>query len=258
MEELSCSRYFPVLTDHQEDTHDFLFIITSPEEEKIVNDLRALFSEDITNQRINVNIIHSTDVTQRTMIHCAPMKKDRTCLVSPPVEPSRISTTFPKHLPFQLSSLAEFVNTQATLFRHPMDGTLTSFGSYVEQLKRELFTITQSREECSKIPFASIVHDPLLFVKEYWLKQRPVIVEGFPLHLCEEIHTTNESTSLSSSRCLLELLLSQYGEKSVGVKLSPSTDFEGTIHTSPIHPNPSLLHIFLPNCFTSSNTKRYR
>lgn len=225
---MACSQ-FPVFSDHQEGTHDFLFIITSPEEEKIVNDLRALFSDDITNQRINVNIIHSTDVTKRSMIHCAPMKKDRTCLVSPPVEPTRISTMFPKHLPFQLSSLVEFVNTQATLFRHPVDGKLTSFGTYVEKLRNELFTVTKSREECNKIPFASIVHDPLLFVQDYWLKQRPVIVEGFPLHLCQGLHTTNESISLSSSRCLLELLRSQYGEKSVGVKLSPSTDFEGTV-----------------------------
>ena len=233
VEDLSCSHHFSVLFDHNEDTHDFLIVVTSQEDEIVVKELRALFSDDLTSQRINVKVIHSTDATKRSMIHCAPMKKDRTCLVSPPVEPKRISTSFPKHLPFELSSLAEFINAQAILFRNPVDGSLTSFGSYVERLQSELFSVTQHREECSRIPYSSIVNDPLVFVQEYWLKQRPVIVEGFPINLCQGIHTTNESTSLSSSRCLLELLVSQYAEQSVGVKLSPSTDFEGNSNTLP-------------------------
>ena len=252
-EELSCSRHFSVLADYNDEiTHEFLIVVTSQEDEIIVNELRALFPEDMTSQQINVNVIHSTNATKRSMIHCAPLKKDRTCLVSPPVEPSRMSTTFPEHLPFELSSLAEFVNAQAHLFRNPVDGTFTSFGSYVERLQRELFVVTQPREECRKIPYSSIVNDPLLFVQEYWLKQRPVIVEGFPLTLCQGIPMTNEATSFSSSsRCLLELLLKQYAEKSVGVKLSPSTDFEGHRSYQPTHPlNTYHFHLPSPSRYT--------
>ena len=206
--------------------HVFFFV-----SHDVLDTVRRVFREEIARGMVAFEL--SSSLVGLDAVHCAPLKVDRSCLVKPPVPPSREATPYKPPEPieqFNAAAAVEFINTRATLFRQ-LDGRLTAFGAFMAGLGGPHLhgphSATFSRQ-CDRIPFASLIDTAAgstggvgTFVHDYLLRQRPVIITGFPT----AFGATNGNGDGNGT--LLELLLSRHGDDTVGVKLSPSADFEG-------------------------------
>lgn len=159
-------------------------------------------------------------------VHFAPITKDRSCLVSLNVEETRIFTVMPiinvssSHL---LEEMVNFTNVKANVFRD-INGEANPPGKLLA--RNFLFDISVDNQSCPWVEYRDVAR---LFASEFWLPQRPVVIRNYPIaDITTPMETQNGSTSTVVNRnAATWKLLQSFGQKKVGVKLSPNNDFEG-------------------------------
>jgi hypothetical protein len=159
------------------------------------------------------------------IVYYAPIKHDRSCLLPPPAPPQREATEFQAD---SATEIVNFISRKARLHRD-IHGNMDPFGEYIHTLHNNLFTIPdqsstipRSYVQCETIDY----HDMMVtntstntFIQDYWLRQRPVIINNFP-------------SAMQDRDASIQTLLRRYGSEQVGVKLSPSAEFEGIDNAS--------------------------
>lgn len=179
-----------------------------------------LFSSDpILHQHVlhlkEVTFVHDRDVClishhysladSTQFIYWTPLSRDRSCLVSPPIAPERVQIHY--HGDLNLNDLVKFINQKALKFRK-LNGTLNLLGEVIESRIRQMYRISVG-DTCDRIDISEL--NESTYLENYLTIQRPVVIENF-------LDLKNLS--------LLNLLSSHLNQK-VGVKLSPSAEFEG-------------------------------
>lgn len=152
----------------------------------------------------------SEEATRTCVKHYAPLKEDLSCLIPPPVAPTRKESTIAS-VSVGEDEILRWANKMVHAFREA-GGNLTSTGNYVrdELNPRNLFTINSLNPAvCEVISKEEAVRR---FRKDYWFKQRPVVIRDL-------------SSAPSAEK--LGHVLRGVGQEVVGCKLSDSADFEG-------------------------------
>lgn len=136
--------------------------------------------------------------------------KDRSCLIRPPNAASHQAVPYKGDL--SIDSLVRFVNEGCGAFRS-VQGTLTSAGLRRESILRNLYRVSKDADgtECLRIKMP----DASVFVRDYLLRSKPVVVEGATNAWPAKTKWTNE------------FLVEKYGDRVVHVKLTPDGNFEG-------------------------------
>ncbi len=189
---------------------DHVFLLNHPSDSSLFDDFESLWSDDD-----KVTITRGAFVGQPDgWIHLSPVPIDRACLLPPPVPPTRIVTPFSGEL--KLSNLVDFANTQAGTFKTSTSGKSSSaLGDAVRSAEESLFTIQHNTDQesipCARVHADELLRNPNLFIEEYWMRHKPVIIEGY----------------LKPTSRPLGDILSHHGGKVMGTKLSDSSDFEG-------------------------------
>ena len=156
------------------------------------------------------------------LTHFAPIEFDLSCLLSNPSRQNRVQTVYNPSTHFNnignsfidinsplVESLVDFINQQSNSFRFS-NGSHNEVGKLLSET--ELFqTNSLESDTCRHIDYNELMTNPNVFIEEYWLPQRPVVIENYPVNI-----------SISSISHLLPFLNSR-----VGCKLSPSNDYEG-------------------------------
>ncbi len=139
-------------------------------------------------------------------IHLSPIPVDRTCLIPPPVSPTRKITSYVHD-----QHLLDFLNNRTGKFVNS-DGDKSVLGKAVDaaEASMHIFNKENIANECATVDAVDLLMDKDLFLSEYWLKQRPVIIENY-----------------LTSQVSVDSILKKHGDIKVGVKFSDSSDFEG-------------------------------
>eukprot|EP01041_Mallomonas_annulata_P007663 gene7664-15684_t len=178
----------------------------------IFNSLKTAFAKE-PNIRI---IISKCNNCSTSIVHLSPVPHDRSCLLPPPMPPVRIQTTY--NGPIGLMEIMTFINSKTNSFRTP-GGDISPLGRWIYKTASSL-TNASSEAVCARIHHSELTSD--VFLSSFWFRQRPLIIEGFPLPTT----STGTTTSLDKDKDVLEVLQS-YLDEEVGVKWSPSEEFEG-------------------------------
>ena len=163
----------------------------------------------------NVHIIQGTYPSLPTgWNHLSPVPFDRSCLLPTPVKPSRTVSTFAgnNETPEKnKKDLLGFLNEKTFCFR-TKDGELSSLGKSVYAAEESMtsYSANLQNSDCDVVDAASFMADSELFLSEYWLKQRPVII-----------------TNYLTSSVPINDIVQDHEDFIVGVKLSDSSNFEG-------------------------------
>lgn len=150
-----------------------------------------------------------------------------------------------------ISSIIEFINIKSNSYRM-LNESLSSFGAIIRDQTENLFQINSSEsttptlkstneshtdtgfgwksgllspQVCTRIDYEQIKLHPELFINQYWLPQKPVIITNFPAKSVSKTSCTSSISTESVNSILGDIL--SVGHKKVGVKLSPTRDFEG-------------------------------
>jgi hypothetical protein len=207
----------------------------SPKHVEIWQKTLVSFSEE---DNLFINLRASTEQHSFSVIHYAPVPVDRTCLVKPPYPLERIRSVFTDNYADH-AAVVEFINVQTGSYRN-LNGSISGFKSYLNELLKDQHRTkisssndSESSSKCDRISFESLQQNPLHFIQQYWLKQRPVIVEQFPSiyhgrkgERCSESNDDDYSDVGVDDHGVLDAL-SAFLDDRVGTKLSPSDNFEG-------------------------------
>lgn len=158
-----------------------------------------------------VVVLKHIKASKECVKHHAPLKEDLSCLIPPPVAPTRKETSLSS---VSEEEVLEWANKRVHSFRNSK-GDLTDVGRYIndEFKANNLYTISalEPNMMCDIISKEEAVQ---LFRKDYWYKQRPVVIKDY------------QSDGPISAESL-ERVLRSVGKEIVGCKLSDSADFEG-------------------------------
>ena len=159
-----------------------------------------------------------------------PAEIDRECLMTPlPTGPGQDSNIFTITSNTDTSAVVDFVNQHCHTFRD-VDGDLNHHGLHERYIQQNLFSVSslkdhvksenafpESEEPAKAMPECERVEVDMWdhFFMDYLQLSRPVIITN-------AMKTWNASRKWSN-----EFLKRKFGDKSVHIKLSPSTDYEG-------------------------------
>lgn len=149
--------------------------------------------------------------------HFSPIVHDLSCLVPPPSPPDREQEVYSGSR--DLESILNFINLKTEKFLS-VSGDHTNVGKNVDYITDNLFKVhgrSRIAEKCARIDFYDL--NASHFAREYWFKQRPLVIENFPTRVTPQ--------SLHSDRSSIMNILQSFYHAKVGVKLSPSREFEG-------------------------------
>ena len=148
---------------------------------------------------------HPSETISPQLLHWSPIPRDRSCLVSPPILPDRERTEFQGN--WNLDELVTFINQQTFKFRKH-DGTLNLLGEATESRLKQMYRVSFN-DTCDRIDISEL--NQSTFLEKYLTIQRPLVIENF----------------LNKKNISLLHLLASHLQRKVGVKLSPSSEFEG-------------------------------
>ena len=148
---------------------------------------------------------HLTSQLNTHLIYWSPIPLDRSCLIHPPMPPERTQSVY--HGDMNLEAIAHFINENALKFRN-IDGSLSPLGESIEASLQQMHRVSNG-DTCDSVDLSDLKSS--IFEQNYLVPQRPLIIRNF-------MNVANMS---------LINLLSHYLSRKVGVKLSPSSSFEG-------------------------------
>lgn len=99
--------------------------------------------------------------------------------------------------------------------------------------EKEEVASTSTANQCAQVSSQALLEDPEMFLREFWLKARPVVITDYLTGPSATATGTGTASSGSNSSgritdpAVLVAALSAHYNKSMGVKLSDSMDFEG-------------------------------
>lgn len=223
-----------------------VFVFENPECPPASHDVLGLALQILTTatreERERVAIACNSTAGPPRVVHWAPVSHDRTCLVPPPSPPER--PTPPAIFVGDLSDttvLLRWVNEQANLFRGP-DGSLTEAGLLLSHASANLYEVPAAPHAgagnaavasvtlCDRVPFSELTE--ARFFEQYLLRQRPVVVTGFPARALEQDGEEEEEEEEEGTSSPVLKALRPFLSLRVGTKLSPSVAFEGV---EPLH-----------------------
>ena len=179
-----------------------------------------LFSSDIILHQLifhlkEVVFVHERDIcfishnhsdsNSPQLIYWSPLPHDRSCLVAPPVPPEREQALYQGG--FNVDTLTSFINQNSFKFRQT-DGTLSVTGKLIAFTLPKLHRVS-SEAICDRIDISELKEST--FLRNYLTLQRPLVIEKF----------------IDFKNISILHLLSDHLKQKVGVKLSPSSEFEG-------------------------------
>ncbi len=155
-----------------------------------------------------VVIEESLQTANASLVHLSPVPVDLTCLLPPPIEPSRTWKVYEGT--HDEDSILQWMNSAAHTFRTD-EGRLSATGLRIRQATHALYSLenTPRYTECDRI---TLEEASAGFVKHYLVPQKPVIITDY--------HAKATSESVLDT-------LTKHGDKKVGVKLADSSEFEG-------------------------------
>lgn len=172
-------------------------------------------------QDICFNYIHSNSpIIGTTITHYSPIPVDYSCLLSPPLSPDRIITFYQQpnnnnnntnNDLITLESIIEFINIHTDKYRQP-NGMISDIGVHIQTLENSLYSLTND-STCEYIHINEL--DLKTFINSFLLRQKPVVIRGF-----DQVSHKKDSNDVFAS-------LLKHLDDRVGVKLSPSSQFEG-------------------------------
>lgn len=160
-------------------------------------------------------IFDSCSLCQFKLVHLNPIYIDRSCLI-PPTYPA-VRTRDQYFGPVDIEKILQYINFQSHSYLE-MDGNLSAVGNFLWHAKHNQFVISSKKKQmlCDRISLEDILRNSSLFIHNYWIKQRPVVIDKI----------TSTKGKKGVERDMLAIL-SQFLNLQVGVKLSPSREFEG-------------------------------
>lgn len=138
---------------------------------------------------------------------------DRHCLLPPPIPPEGRVISYNGSCE-DTSSMLKFINNHSKLHR-TLTGSNSDVGNLVNKASKNTYMIENSSvDTCDRISYnqLNVSH----FAEQYWLRQKPLIIENF--YAEAEFQLLQEN--------IIELLLPFWKQK-VDAKFSPNSDFEG-------------------------------
>lgn len=178
---------------------------------KIYTEIQNIYNEIEDNVKFEfiITVSQFSDI-----VHLEPIEKDLSCLLLPPSKRDRKEKIYIGDI--KLDLLVNWINSEINSYRL-INGELSSLGFHVNNLEKNQFKLSSddnndiSNSKCDRINLNELNSNTSLFYYEYWLKQKPLIIENI---------------NLVSSEDILDVL-SKYLSTTVGVKLSPSVEYEG-------------------------------
>lgn len=160
----------------------------------------------------DVVVIRGEDEDSCVVKHYAPLKQDLSCLIPPPVAPTRKESLFDCGAADH-EEVLEWSNGMVFSFR-TLEGNLTDIGDYIKRTFKEeaLFSLLplESSSQCDVITAEEAM---IRFRTDYWYKQKPVVIQDYRKPaMCKES---------------LKHILEEASEDVVGCKLSDTSEFEG-------------------------------
>jgi jumonji domain-containing protein 7 len=175
---------------------------------KLYNEIQNIYNEIEDNVKFEfIMTISQFD----EIVHLEPIEKDLTCLLLPPSTRNRNENIY--YGDIKLDLLVDWINKEINSFRL-INGELSNLGNHFLNIKNNQYFLSNNNlnnNKCDRITFSDLNSNTSLFYYEYWLKQKPLIIENI---------------NIGSKEFILNIL-SKYLSTIVGVKLSPSIEYEG-------------------------------